>query len=423
MNDMSDQPPAAAPPAGLDRGRDRLLAAMVAVADKRGITLLPSTLPDLPWITLVALPDQGAGVALLERGEVTAEELRGRLDRVLGAHAQGVMYLVLVGGSNADRATLLAADRQAPDPDRLGVYHLDHLGRLDRVAGRRSGLLADAAHLVAQAAPLDPAALEGLAERTRREQQEASAFASALEKRPQVATRVLGAVCILYYVLAQMWGSGGGYGETLLRMGGNSAPLVAAGEVWRLVSYAFLHGNFFHLLVNLIALLSFGSFLEGLIGWRRYLLLYGLTALVGGMASALLAGVVLSVGASGAIWGLMGAGLGLAFLRRGDTPLPRAVATRLRPRLMGVLVLNSVFSLLPLFLPGMGKIDLFAHAGGGLVGFLLAASGLLTRGLGAPDAREPAGVRAGAAAVILVLAASLALALITGQPWLRVGAI
>jgi rhomboid protease GluP len=417
---MSDQPQAAS---GLDRGRDRLLAAMVSVAEKRGITMMPSTLPDLPWITLVALPEQGAGVALLERGEVGPEELRARLDRILAAHAQGLMYLVLVGGSNADRAALLAADRQAPDPDRLGVYHLDHLGRLDRVAGRRSGLLAEAGRLVAQASPLDPAALAGLAERTRQEQLEANAFASALEKRPQHATRVLGAVCILYYVLSQLWGASGSFGETLLRMGGNSAPLVTTGEVWRLLSYAFLHGNFFHLLVNMIALLSFGSFLEGLLGWRRYVLLYGLTALVGGLASALLAGIELSVGASGAIWGLMGAGLGLAFLRQSDTPLPRAVATRLRPRLLGVLILNSVFSLLPLFLPGMGKIDLFAHAGGGIVGFLLVVSGLLTRGLGAPDAREPAGVRAGAVAVILMMVASLALALITGQPWGRVGAI
>jgi hypothetical protein len=89
--------------------------------------------------------------------------------------------------------------------------------------------------------------------------------------------------------------------------------------------------------------------------------------------------------------------------------------------LLVVLALNTVFSLLPLFMAGMGKIDLYAHAGGGLIGFGLAASGLLTRGLpapGAPEAdREPAWVRVGAIGMVALLLASIALALLTGQPW------
>lgn len=374
---MTAPPDTQAPAAPLDRPGERLLAALLAVAEKRGVPALPTPLPDLPWITLVALPEQAAGVALLDRGDLGPEELRARLERVLAAHAQGVMFLVLVGGTREDRAALLAADRGAPDPNRLGVYHLDNDGRFDRVAGRRSSLLAEAGTRIARTAPLDAEAVQAVGERVRREQQEAVSFAAALEKRPQHATRFLGAACIIYYVLSQVWGVRD-FGETLERMGANSTPLVEAGEIWRLVSYAFLHGNFLHLAVNLVALISFGGFLEGLLGWRRYLLLYGLSGIAGGIASSVIAGVFLSVGASGAIWGLMAAGVGLVSLRQ--TPLPRAVAARLRPRLLGVLVLNTIFSLLPLFLANMGKIDLFAHAGGGVIGFGLAASGLLTRG-------------------------------------------
>jgi rhomboid protease GluP len=407
-------------PAGqrLDRLRDRMLGAMLSVADERGISAMPTLLAELPWITLVALPDQGAGVALLDRGDVGPEELRSRLDRLLAAHAQGVMFLVLVGGTAADRAILQAADREAPDPNRLGVYHLDEAGHFERVAGRRSRLLAGAGPRARQADPVGPEDMKAVVERAQRDQQEAVAFATALEKRPQHATRLLGAACILYFVLSQVWGSQG-LGETLLRMGGNSAPLVREGELWRLLSHAFLHGNFFHLAVNLIALISFGGFLEGLLGWRRYLVLYGLSALAGGIASALLGGIVLSVGASGAIWGLMAAGVGLVSAR--SSLLPRAVAARMRPRLFGVLALNTAFSLLPLFTSA--RIDLFAHGGGGLIGFALAASGLLTRGLPPSGERERAAVRIGAGAMLLLLAASVGLALFTGRPWQPSGAI
>jgi rhomboid protease GluP len=419
---MTDLP---APSTPVDRPRERLLAALLTVAERKGVRIVPDPLPDLHWLTLLTLPEQGAGVALLDCDDLDPEALRTRLDRLLAAHAQGLMFLVLVGGAARERATLQAADRQAPDPNRLGVYHLDGEGRLERVAGRRSGLLAEAGRHLRNSSPLTPEGLAAIGERVQREQEEAAHFAAALEKRPQHATRILGAVCILTYILSQHWARQDGFGETLVRMGANSAPLVQAGEIWRLLSHAFLHGSFVHLAINLVALLSFGGFLEGMLGWRRYLLLYGLSALAGGIASSLIAGVFLSVGASGAIWGLMGAGIGLVSVKSGF--IPRAIGARLRPRLLGVLLLNTAFSILPLFMAGMGKIDLYAHAGGGLVGFALAASGLLTRGLRAPGSaevdRELAALRIAAAAMVVLLAASIGLALFTGRPWVPLEAI
>jgi membrane associated rhomboid family serine protease len=129
----------------------------------------------------------------------------------------------------------------------------------------------------------------------------------------------------------------------------------------------------------MLALYSLGGFLEALLGGRRYLLVYGASAVGGGIATAI-AGTLrvmmggapsYTVGASGAIWGLMGATLALVLGRQ----MPRLIARGLRQRLLVVLAINVALS----FVPG---IDLYAHFGGGLVGFFL------TRRLGASRVPE-----------------------------------
>ena len=142
---------------------------------------------------------------------------------------------------------------------------------------------------------------------------------------------------------------------------------------------------------------------------------------MGGIASSLLAGNVLSVGASGAVWGMMTAGIALMSVR--ERLVPRTLVSRLRPRLTVVLAVNAVFSLLPLVSSQMPRIDLYAHAGGGLVGFLLVGTDLLTRGLTWPPRADPVPVRIAAVVMLVVLAGSIGLALFRGQPWQQVGAI
>jgi rhomboid protease GluP len=397
------------------------------VAEERGTTAVITVFD--PPLAVLELPDERVAVAVLERGSGGRELLRAQLDRLLEAHQTGVLLVVLAGGGPDDRAVLLAADREAPDPNKLGVYHLDEHGRLGRVAGRRFGLLVTAGGRLLRTPPLDPAQLPDILARTQRQRADAARFAAALDRRPQWVTRTLGAACIAFFALSEYWGREG-FSLALLLMGANSGPLVREGELWRLLSHAFLHGGLGHLLVNLLALLSLGGFLEGILGWRRYLLVYGLSALGGGVASALVADTRLSVGASGAIWGLLAAGVGLLYRR--PPLLPHLIAARLRPRLVVVLVVNAAFSILPWlmlaanaafsFLP---RIDLFAHAGGGLVGFALIGSGLLARGLplldsGADSARpvtEAPPLRLAAAVTAAALAASVALALWRGRPW------
>jgi membrane associated rhomboid family serine protease len=236
---------------------------------------------------------------------------------------------------------------------------------------------------------------------------EAKAFEAAHRDRTPWASRLLAAACIACFGLEWVW-SNGYLRLALLRMGANATGLTAW-QPWRLLSHAFLHGSVSHLVLNMLAVLGFGTFFERVIGWRRFVLLYGLAALGGGLASAFTGPMHVSVGASGAIFGLMGAGVALVLRRQ--TLLPRLVVASLRPRLVGVTVLNAVMSFLPF-------IDWRAHAGGAAVGLALAGSGLLVRGLGgAVPAREPLLVRAGAVAMIALMALSLALALIGGRAW------
>ncbi|WP_243075954.1 rhomboid family intramembrane serine protease [Microbacterium sp. SS28] len=78
-------------------------------------------------------------------------------------------------------------------------------------------------------------------------------------------------------------------------------------QPWRLITVLFVHGSFFHMALNMLAVFYIGRSLEPLLGHWRYLVLYFLAGLGGSVAVALLAPGVWVVGASGAIFGLFGA--------------------------------------------------------------------------------------------------------------------
>jgi rhomboid protease GluP len=188
---------------------------------------------------------------------------------------------------------------------------------------------------------------------------------------------------------------------TLAVLGGLNRALVDAGEPWRLVSAALLHGSPLHLLFNGLALLMVGRFLESLVGRAWFLALFVVGALGGGFASlALNAPDVVSVGASGAIMGLLGAAFVASFR------LPRGAE---RTGLQVMLAQMLVPSLLPLAfghdatLGDRGEIhvDYGAHLGGALAG---AAAGFVLLRLW-PHARPLPRLRAVAAAIALAGAA------------------
>ncbi len=353
--------------------RDRLLAVLAKpgagrAADRAHLVAVQDRLAVLEW------PDEGKGLVVLEHAGSSPADFRAAVDRILQAHQAGLLFLVAVGGGAEAQAILAEADRAAPNQNHLGVYQLTDDGRLLRVAGRRLAALESAAERLGQAQALTPDEVPDLIARSRRERAEAASFAQAVAKRFPRATFALVAVCFLTFALLDGSGSQGQAIKTWLSDGSRE---VWQGELWRVFTYAFLHANTTHLLVNMLALYSLGGFLEALLGWRRYLLIYCASAIGGGIATALAGALRVamggppsySVGASGAIWGLMGATLALVLGRQ--RVLPRLIARGLRQRLLLVLVINVALS----FLPG---IDMYAHFGGGLVGFLLARAGRLS---------------------------------------------
>ena len=103
----------------------------------------------------------------------------------------------------------------------------------------------------------------------------------------------------------------------VLNEGALIPALVAEGEAWRLISSVFLHSGVAHLGFNMLSLYFLGSFVEEAFGRSRFLALYVLSGVSGGLAYLYFGGFnAPAVGASGAIFGLLGGVLGYA-LRRG----------------------------------------------------------------------------------------------------------
>lgn len=165
--------------------------------------------------------------------------------------------------------------------------------------------------------------------------------------------------------------------------GSNSVNLtLGRGQYWRLVSSTFLHGSLWHLLFNMVALWQVGRLTERIFGSTRFVGLYLFAGLSGSLASlswSVARGVsVSSVGASGAIFGIIG-GL-LAFLSRSHTGVPPTVVSELRRSLLPFLL----FSLWMGFV--YPHTDNAAHIGGLVGGWL--AGHLLARSIHLPEGRQ-----------------------------------
>jgi rhomboid protease GluP len=154
-------------------------------------------------------------------------------------------------------------------------------------------------------------------------------------------------------------------------LGGNdSAFTIADTRIETLVTSCFLHGSILHLGFNLLVLWQVGPFLERAIGPARFLPLYLGAGIVGSACSAIagrLFGASLSIGASGAICGLIGAMLVLGARTQGwRGPLARQMA--------GWLAFLFVLGLAKNLQGGMVQVDNAAHLGGALGGVIIAST-------------------------------------------------
>jgi membrane associated rhomboid family serine protease len=393
----------------MDR-RDRLLAALLAERPSlvvlrwdADLSILLDT-QELRRLLLVTMPEDAG-----------ADAQRDALATQVKLMSQGgaPTHLIAVGGG-PEVAALLKEVAPFVQTVPMGFHQLDRAGQLLHVSGKALSFLAPAVGRIDMEAPVDPAPIAAAIHRGQALAQEERTVVARLSGRHQV-TVALVAACAALFALAYHWG-GGDVDFALRRMGADRGELVKAGELWRLFASAFLHWDVAHLLANMVALWSFGPMIEAVLGARRYVVLYGTSALAGSLASALLRPERWSAGASGAIWGLMAAGFALALRPKGI--LPSLMAQNLRGRLMGLLVLNVLISF-------QGGVDMLAHFGGGAVGFVLTAT-VLTDGLVPLDQRAtPAQAErrpslfTGAASALTAAAmvASVAMALVTGKPW------
>jgi len=133
---------------------------------------------------------------------------------------------------------------------------------------------------------------------------------TAFEGVGALVTKTLIAANILVYVITAAQGQGlNGPGGSLFRKWELFGPAVANGDWWRLITSAFLHANLIHIGFNMYFLWFVGSAVEQALGRGRFLLVYFISGLAGSAGALLVDPTQVTVGASGAIFGLMGAAL------------------------------------------------------------------------------------------------------------------
>ena len=148
-------------------------------------------------------------------------------------------------------------------------------------------------------------------------------------------------------------------GEVLI-LGALVPKFVAHGEAWRLLTSAFLHSGITHLAMNMISLYFLGAFAEVSFGRGRFFALYFISGFAGGLAYLYFGSYEIpAVGASGAIFGLLGGVFGVA-IRRGTFSTSNPVISQL-------LFLTAINLFIGFTLPGVSNT---AHIGGLVGGFV-----------------------------------------------------
>lgn len=147
---------------------------------------------------------------------------------------------------------------------------------------------------------------------------------------------------------------------TLAEMGAKINILINHGEFYRLITAAFLHGGLIHIFFNMSALNIIGKEVEMVYGGKKFLLIYFVSALGGNIFSYLFKPNSISVGASGAIFGLLGAMLVFGLKER------HKIGKQYAKNILETIGLNVIIGLT------ISNIDNFAHFGGLVLGAIMA---------------------------------------------------
>lgn len=212
-------------------------------------------------------------------------------------------------------------------------------------------------------------------------------------------TPALVAINVVVFVAMLAAGAGlwGGNPAVHIRWGANYGPATAGGEWWRLLTNTFLHFGLVHVALNMYALFDAGRLAERLFGPARFLALYLVSGVAGSIASLWWNPSVNSAGASGAVFGVIGALLVYSIDRRNG--MPRAVMQDHRFTLLAFLLYSLAFGLMH------ANVDNAAHVGGLVAGMLAALAWPRPVGAG------PGGVSRGRfVALLAIFVAALAFA-------------
>jgi len=182
--------------------------------------------------------------------------------------------------------------------------------------------------------------------------------------------------------------------------GANYGPFTLSGQWWRLLTYMFLHGGLMHIAFNMWCLWDLGRLCESLYGRWTFAAIYLITGVAGGLASIAWNPQVLSVGASGAIFGLAGALLASFYL--GEFSVPKVAIQGTLRSLLFFVGFNVLFGAM------VSGIDNACHVGG-------LASGLILGALIARVAPQHDGLRR--VSVLGVVALAVAFAALGVQRW------
>lgn len=186
-------------------------------------------------------------------------------------------------------------------------------------------------------------------------QEDAKKVEKVFKSKFPVITYALIVINVIMFAVPLLYGQLEAMVETLCTHG----PSIRAGQYYRLISGMFMHGSLFHIIFNCYALYVLGTQLESFMGKIKYIIIYFFSGLMGALFSIIFNGNVASIGASGAIFGLMGSLLYFGYHYR--VYLGNVIKSQILP----LIVANLLFGLL---MPG---IDNAAHIGGLIGGALV----------------------------------------------------
>ena len=178
-------------------------------------------------------------------------------------------------------------------------------------------------------------------------------------KKPWITYLIMG-ICIITFLLMYVFGNGSEDNLTLLKFGANLDVLTKRGEYYRILTCIFLHIGIVHLLLNMYSLYIIGPQVESFYGKIKYLFIYLYSGICGSILSLAFSNNVISAGASGAIFGLLGSLLYFGYHYR--VYLGNVIKSQIIP----VILVNLFIGFIT---PG---IDNFAHIGG-LIGGVIAS--------------------------------------------------